>query len=436
MEDHQDMNTQAAVSTKQTLNSGVNSSSPGEGQSKSRINQGLPRYDGIYVKGKISGVEVTICVDTGAVSTVISDKIYHQILDEIRPDLKPTVTYQTADGKPLKCLGYGEVTIQLGNAMVDRNVLVASITEDVLLGADFLQDEEDGPVDIFFSQGKMRWKGLELPFLPYNTPANTRKVHAADHYIVPAMSEMIMDVYVERTELNEAGDVLIEPHERTSELRSLVIANCIVNLADNATVKIRVMNPNIDEISIKQDTVLGLAHRSIKQVTPLFDSECAGEVNCDEMRSPPINSKTSTKLKRITKKNQKDYLRHLIILHSRTSGGLVWKYSQRERTAGMRRSHEITRWISGYIFQRKHRPRVNKPHRTCYRHQGSYPDKTTTKTYTKSFWRGRQSSSAKTARTGIHPTLHLPMGISNSTSEEEGWNRETMCRLQEAKCRH
>ena len=92
MEDHQDMNTQAAVSTKQTLNSGVNSSSPGEAQSKSRINQGPPRYDGIYVKGKISGVEVTICVDTGAVSTVISDKIYHQILDEIRPALKPTVT--------------------------------------------------------------------------------------------------------------------------------------------------------------------------------------------------------------------------------------------------------------------------------------------------------------------------------------------------------
>ena len=213
--------------------------------------------------------------------------------------------------------------------MVHRNVLVASITEDVLLGADFLQDEEDGPVDIFFSQGKMRWKGLELPFLPYNTPANTRKVHSADHYIVPAMSEMIMDVYVERTELNEAGDVLIEPHERTSELRSLVIANCIVNLADNATVKIRVMNTNIDEISIKQDTVLGLAHRSIQQVTPLFDSECAGEVNCDEMRSPPINSKTSTKLKRITKKIKKttcaissSYIpEHLVDLYENTAKG-------------------------------------------------------------------------------------------------------------------
>ena len=138
--------------------------------------------------------------------------------------------------------------------MVYRNVLVASITGYVLLGVDFLQDEVDGPVDIFFSY-----------FLLYNTTSNTRKVHAVDHCIVQEMSEIGIDVCVERTELYGAADVLIEHPEKTSELRSLVIASCIVNLTDNATVKIRVMNPNVDRISMKQDIFMGLAQRFIQR---------------------------------------------------------------------------------------------------------------------------------------------------------------------------
>ena len=97
-----------------------------------------------------------------------------------------------------------------------------------------------------------------IPLLLFGTKESIRKTYPADHYVVPAMSEMVLDVFVDRDcgeERNEC--VMIEPVPHAVDTLKLVTASCLVNVADNTTGKVRVMNTYGEPMSIKQDTVLG-----------------------------------------------------------------------------------------------------------------------------------------------------------------------------------
>ena len=85
----------------------------------------------------------------------------------------------------------------------DNNVTstVAPITDDVLLGADLMQDGADKPFDMLMSEDCIRWKGVSIPLAIVTSPTactNTRHIYAADHYVITGLSEMIVDVYIDR----------------------------------------------------------------------------------------------------------------------------------------------------------------------------------------------------------------------------------------------
>ncbi len=78
------------------------------------IRRNIQPWKGVYLEGRVSGVEVTFTADTGATRTVISDSVYHQIPSEQRPKLKKSSCLAGANGKPLTELGKGLFNIQLG----------------------------------------------------------------------------------------------------------------------------------------------------------------------------------------------------------------------------------------------------------------------------------------------------------------------------------
>ena len=129
---------------------------------------------------------------------------------------------------------------------------MADISDDVLLGADVIQYGSKGPADLILSEERMVLHDVSVPLLLFGIPDKTRKAYAADHYVVPSMSEMVVDVYVDRDKY-EAADkiVLIEPAPQVTDSLRLVMAHCLVNVADNTTVKVRVLNPYSDQVSIK-----------------------------------------------------------------------------------------------------------------------------------------------------------------------------------------
>lgn len=220
-------------------------------------------FDGVYISGSILGIPVDFTVDTGATRTIVSDEVYYRIPNERRPALlKPRKGIRTANGGRLVVHGSSTFDIQLGEVSLNRELMVAEIDDEVLLGADLLQRDASGPADLLLSEEVMRFRDHTIPLFQSKRkiPAN-RRVRSADHYIVPGMSEMIIEAFIGTLHgsTEENSLVLIEPHPQLAERCSLVLASSVVSFNNGPTVKMRVLNPFEEPASIKQDMVVGLA---------------------------------------------------------------------------------------------------------------------------------------------------------------------------------
>ena len=87
-------------------------------------------------------------------------------------------------------------------------------------------------------------------------------MRSADHYVVPAMSEVVVEALVDvGMESSGAHDLLIEPDHNWNSEQLAVVAPCLVDVTTT--------NP----ISVKQDQVLGRAETISDELLTLFESE-------------------------------------------------------------------------------------------------------------------------------------------------------------------
>lgn len=173
--------------------------------------RGAPKCDGIYLKGYLEGQKLDYAVDTGAATTIVSAALYKRIPEERRPELRPTRSLNVADGRPLELLGRGIFNMQLGPLHLKQDLTVAHISDEVLLGADIIQNGNKGPADLILSEERMILQGESIPLQLFGSPGKTRKAYSADHYIIPPLSEMVIDVYVDR-DCHEEQDTPYQRH--------------------------------------------------------------------------------------------------------------------------------------------------------------------------------------------------------------------------------
>lgn len=93
------------------------------------------------LEGRIAGTQVNFLVDTGASCTLISEKIFKKLSKSAKFQLGVLADrkFQQADGTPLRVLGKLNVKIQLGTVVVQHEVIVASISDEGIIGYDFLK---------------------------------------------------------------------------------------------------------------------------------------------------------------------------------------------------------------------------------------------------------------------------------------------------------
>ena len=149
------------------------------------VRRQVPKCDGIYVKGKIQGIDVTFIADTGATQTIVSRRIYEKIPAECRPQLKKTSSLTGAGGDPMVELGKAVFDIQLESLCLKREVVVAEIEDQALLGIDVLQNGPDGPADILLTKGIIQLNGVEIPVEQIGLPGQLRKVREAENFVIP-----------------------------------------------------------------------------------------------------------------------------------------------------------------------------------------------------------------------------------------------------------
>ena len=131
----------------------------------STARRGIPRVSGIYVEGHIEGVDLTYTVDTGASATILSTAILAEIPAERRPkiDTEKRPRFIGPTGSAIEILGKVKVKMTIGELEINREVSVANLHDECLLGADILLGLEEGPFDFFLSENKLSWNGFSIP---------------------------------------------------------------------------------------------------------------------------------------------------------------------------------------------------------------------------------------------------------------------------------
>ena len=260
----------------------------------SLVRRGAPRDPGVYIKGHIQGVSVWFTVDTGAGRTLVSQRIFNKIikLNPSIPVLDKNVNLVQADGNSLKELGNVLLEFKLGPLSLNKEVTVADITDDVLLGIDF-----STKLDVVTTENKVRIDNEDIPCICVY-PSSTRRVSSKQDFIVPPMSEAIIESKVEEV-VDRSGfhgqSYVIEPLLDFTDKYGLLTAASLVNVDDNKTVMVRVMNPGISAVTIKRNVVLGLAEPCElmdKSVSYLEDEEELSNLN--EIRRLKFISKSES----------------------------------------------------------------------------------------------------------------------------------------------
>ena len=103
---------------------------------------------------------------------------------------------------------------------MDTEAIVAEIVDDGLLGVDVLQNREGRPTDLLMSKGVLKVEGKDVSIIQDGMKTRVRKVTSADHFVIPAQSEAVIDVYIERQEYDDFSaetDYIIEPTDHFKE---------------------------------------------------------------------------------------------------------------------------------------------------------------------------------------------------------------------------
>ena len=104
---------------------------------------------GAYIDATVEGVPLYFTVDTGSSPTILSKKIFDKISPECRPRLVPSVHNITcAGGTTLKEHGKAIFNLKMGYLQLSKEIIVADIGDEGLLGADIMQEDEMGPGDL------------------------------------------------------------------------------------------------------------------------------------------------------------------------------------------------------------------------------------------------------------------------------------------------
>ena len=225
-----------------------------------RATRKLP--DGVYIRGSVQGYPFLFTTDTGASKTIISKRIYDTMREDDRPQLGKSSKLVGASGNEIHGQGKGLFSIKLGTVQLETEAIVADIDDDGLLGVDVLQNGVSGPTDLLLSKGVLKVHDQEVPIIQVGIQNRIRKVTAADHFVIPAQCESVVNVYVERQEYDDftsETEYLIEPTDHFKETYPLCMASTLVDINKACTCKVRILNPFPTAMSIKQDAVVGQA---------------------------------------------------------------------------------------------------------------------------------------------------------------------------------
>jgi DNA-binding MarR family transcriptional regulator len=112
---------------------------------------------------------------------------------------------------------------------------------------------------------------------------------------VPGKSEALVDVYIERSEDDQDTfrDYVVEAAPKFRERYSLLVASTLVDANAATTCRIRILNPMPDDVTLRQETEVGIAERADRIVSVIAKAECPNSENSTTVRRIRLVNDTS-----------------------------------------------------------------------------------------------------------------------------------------------
>ena len=199
----------------------------------------------MYIDGFVQGVDATLQVDTVAMNSIVSHRLFKKISRDHCPELTEAAQVDVAGGKPLKTYGKAVLEIHMGPLCFEHECTVSDTVDEFLLDEDLMLCDPSGPADIIQSEERMVFCGVSIP-LKLVEPPTIRRATVAESVEVPSMEEVIVDAYLEREEhdnVEEERHLLVEMHPSLPEGYGCLLAPTVVDMANTTTIPVCIFNP-------------------------------------------------------------------------------------------------------------------------------------------------------------------------------------------------
>lgn len=252
--------------------------------------------------GFIGETRVMWLIDTGAVCSILSFKIFDSLPDSVKFSLNSVNSAITlADGQQAKTHGMGHVVVRLGTKEFQMCVIVADIEDEGILS------QVDSQIDIVKNQVSINGEVFDCSDFK-NQPLRSRCVVRRSAIIEPH-TEVVVPVTVHKRsvsldpKISQLGMRLLEPCLSSHlQQKGLYVARTLVNVREDRVVPLRVFNVSDDVYNLAAETVVALA-------TPVMDVALLelSEENRETFMSQSISTNHRKHLRGLTETSSKEY---------------------------------------------------------------------------------------------------------------------------------
>ena len=277
----------------------------------------------LVLPGKVAGINVDIgmLVDTGASISAVSTSIWRIIRSLCsRHTLLPTRTeVRTVSGEQATVRGQVALEVKLGGQFYVHQFVVMDISEDIILGMDFLLKHQ---VDIDWRRGILSLRGEEVQSYHRYSLGNgrVRRIVVARDTTVPANSQRVVDGSLcgrSRGELPDWG--IVSTAGKLLGSKGVMVGRTLID-PRRKLLPILVLNPGDTEVELNKNTCLGVLSPALEVGSPLGGGTLQpGQQEHQTMRqaaeapqppSTPPDGEEGDEVEDMTKRQAKRFFEH------------------------------------------------------------------------------------------------------------------------------
>lgn len=227
--------------------------------------------NGFYLTGLVSGADVSFLLDSGSTSSLLSSKLYQSIMKEHNLPLKSVARkIRDVNDNELSVLGRLDLEIQFKENKYPLTVLVCDISQDAILGQDFLlehvQKIDYRKLQVFIGDEILNcWTG--------GNAAMVCRVTVKEAVTIPPCSQMTIPVGIPNAcRLSKAA--LIEPSIKLMGKKGVSILPGIID-SKSSCHKANIVNFSTQEIKLFPKTNLGFCKSLLEEPIDCTTHRCA-----------------------------------------------------------------------------------------------------------------------------------------------------------------